>query len=603
MCGIFGGVSGTNHSKEIIFSLARDSRRRGRDASGLIWSNGQEFMVERSTQSISGVVQSVDFDSCLFFAGHSRLITSGHSDNQPVEFQSVWTLHNGIVLNDQQVWNQLGLSPRKSVDSEVLSAFVYAAIMRGESLAFAAQELLSVINGVVSAVIVVPELGQALLVSNNGSLYIGYSENSLYFASESFSLQKIGLRCIEKVDNSLVIEIPKSYSISVADKFSIKADPNPSLAIKDFDDLLVFDSYDLRRCSKCILPETMPYITFNEHGICNYCENYSVRNSPKALFHLQEIVDKYSIAGKPSCIFPFSGGRDSSFGLHLAVNELGLQPITYTYDWGMVTDLARRNISLMCSKLKVENIIVAADIDLKRRNIRNNLLAWLKHPHLGMISLLTAGDKHFFRYIEDIKRENDTKFNLWSVNPLEVTHFKTGFLGIPPDFENKRVYQSGLSKQIEYQTKRFVQMIRNPSYWNSSIVDTLSGEYFRSRKKDHNYHHLFDYYRWDEIEINGVLREYGWETASDTSSTWRIGDGTAAFYNYVYYRVAGFTEHDTFRSNQIREGQLKREEALRLVEEENQPRYPNIKWYLDVLGLDFTEVISRVNNIPRLKPN
>ena len=29
---------------------------------------------------------------------------------------------------------------------------------------------------------------------------------------------------------------------------------------------------------------------------------------------------------------------------------------TYTYDWGMVTDLGRRNISRMCADLGVENI-------------------------------------------------------------------------------------------------------------------------------------------------------------------------------------------------------------------------------------------------------
>ncbi|WP_204375664.1 hypothetical protein [Aeromonas veronii] len=63
--------------------------------------------------------------------------------------------------------------------------------------------------------------------------------------------------------------------------------------------------------------------------------------------------------------------------------------------------------------------------------------------------------------------------------------------------------------------------------------------------------------------------------------------------------VAGFTEHDTFRSNQVREGQITREEALKLVEDENQPRYENIKWYLDVLGMDFTEVISIINKIPK----
>jgi len=68
----------------------------------------------------------------------------------------------------------------------------------------------------------------------------------------------------------------------------------------------------------------------------------------------------------------------------------------------------------------------------------------------------------------------------------------------------------------------------------------------------------------------------------------------------VYYTVAGFTEHDTFRSNQIREGQLNREKALELVEDENRPRYQNIRWYLDTLGLDFGRVIKIVNSIPKL---
>ena len=64
----------------------------------------------------------------------------------------------------------------------------------------------------------------------------------------------------------------------------------------------------------------------------------------------------------------------------------------------MVTDLGRRNISRMSSILGVENIIVAANIETKK-NIKMNLEAWLKKPHLGMISLLTAGDKHFFNIL------------------------------------------------------------------------------------------------------------------------------------------------------------------------------------------------------------
>ena len=73
-----------------------------------------------------------------------------------------------------------------------------------------------------------------------------------------------------------------------------------------------------------------------------------------------------------------------------------------------------------------------------------------------------------------------------------------------------------------------------------------------------------------------------------------------AFYNYIYYTVAGFSEYDTFRSNQIREGMLDREKALQLVNAENIPRYESIKWYLEIIGLDFSDVIRKINNIRKL---
>jgi glucosamine--fructose-6-phosphate aminotransferase (isomerizing) len=190
--------------------------------------------------------------------------------------------------------------------------------------------------------------------------------------------------------------------------------------------------------------------------------------------------------------------------------------------------------------------------------------------------------------------------NLWGINPLEVTHFKAGFLGVPPDFQEQGVYSHGAMKQLRYQSLRFRAMLKSPGYFNESLWDTLSGEYYRSFSRKSDYFHIFDYWRWNEQQINETLAQYEWEMAPDTNTTWRIGDGTAAFYNYVYYTVAGFTEHDTFRSNQVREGDLTREEALTLVQEENIPRYQNIKWYLDVLGFDFTDVINTVNKIPRM---
>ena len=119
-----------------------------------------------------------------------------------------------------------------------------------------------------------------------------------------------------------------------------------------------------------------------------------------------------------------------------------------------------------------------------------------------------------------------------------------------------------------------------------------------------DYYSFFDYYQWNEKEIEDlIINEYDWETAKDTKSTWRIGDGTAGFYNYVYFTVAGFSEIDTFRSNQIREGLLSREEGMEIIEEENRPRYENIKWYLEIVGLDYENIIKAINKIPKLYGN
>ena len=51
-----------------------------------------------------------------------------------------------------------------------------------------------------------------------------------------------------------------------------------------------------------------------------------------------------------------------------------------------------------------------------------------------------------------------------------------------------------------------------------------------------------------------VLNEkYNWlDDISYGKNQWRMGDGQTAFNNYVYYTIAGFSEYDNFRSNQIK---------------------------------------------------
>jgi glucosamine--fructose-6-phosphate aminotransferase (isomerizing) len=602
LCGLFGFVGEQGLAPASIDTLIRHSQQRGRDSSGLITHDETGYAVYRADFAVKRLVKKTDLTTKNVFLGHSRLITNGLVDNQPVIRDDVYVLHNGIVVNHERLWETLGQERHRQIDTEVIAAIVETHLAAGGDVATAADRVLELCTGVVACAIALPRLGKLVLFSNNGSLYTGQTEQGQVFASESFPLTQIGCADVRQVRSSLVLDIPASEEPVPLSEWTGRArDLVPPLLLSGAEEkLLVHDEPELRRCTRCILPDTMPFIRFDDDGICNYCHNYKRRNNPRPKEELFDLVAPYRRAEGNECIIPFSGGRDSCFALHLVVNELEMRPVTYTYDWGMVTDLGRRNISRMCGELGVENIIVADDIHKKRDHIARNLRAWLKSPHLGMVSILTAGDKHFFAHVETMKKQTGIGLNLWGINPLEVTHFKAGFLGVPPDFEEERVYSHGAMKQLRYQSLRLRAMLQSPGYFNRSLWDTLSGEYYRSFTEKSDYFHLFDYWRFDEREVEAALDLYDWERAPDTQATWRIGDGTAAFYNYVYYTAAGFTEHDTFRSNQVREGDLTRAEALDLVKIENQPRYANIKWYLDAIGLEFEPTVRTVNAMQRV---
>lgn len=604
MCGIFGVVSSSPVHEGELNVLVQHAQQRGRDSSGLLTFLSKAYQVYRADYPITRLLKEVRPQASHLVLGHSRLITNGLDDNQPVVRDGVVVLHNGIVVNDEALWAEIGKVRTLQIDTEIIAGIAAAHLESGGALEQLPTRILSLCRGVVACALILPRLGKLCLFSNNGSLYVGRKGASTFFASESYPLTVIGCERVEQVRDAVFIDIPVSQdALSISDRKERTTDLIPALSLSGAaveEGMLGYRKYEGRRCSKCLLTETMPFIHFDADGVCNYCRNYQPRNKPRPKEELFKLVESYRRTHGNDCLVPFSGGRDSCYGLHLIVKELEMKPITYTYDWGMVTDLGRRNISRMSAELGVENIIVADDITKKREHIAKNLRAWLKSPHLGMISILTAGDKHFFRHIETIKAQTGISLNLWGINPLEVTHFKAGFLGVPPDFEEKSVYSHGAMKQLRYQGLRLGAMLQSLGYFNSSLWDTLSGEYYRSFTKKTDYYHIFDYWRWDEKQIDDTLATYDWERAPDTKTTWRIGDGTAAFYNYVYYTVAGFTEHDTFRSNQIREGDLTRAEALEMVEEENTPRYPNIKWYLDAVGVDFKDAIRIVNSIPKL---
>ena len=674
MCGVFGIVIKPEYqySKETVEKILRKvailSESRGKDSSGIAFRNDIEQTVHviKGDIPIRELLKSSVFENKLkksvnayekgkgFTAfGHARLVTNGSQlnevNNQPVLKDDIVLIHNGIIVNVDQLWEaHPKLSREYSIDTEIIASLLREEMNKTNNLAESCNAAFQQLVGTFSVAVLFSDLNQFLLATNNGSLYyITDDKNFIIFASEYYMLEELSHESSFsvfgsnteikqlKANSGLVINLDdlslnsfqlaeNAVNIPTLKTPAFKIEKHLIVNVKNSDEVVIDPSIyfnkqseshlykllennteaigKLKRCTKCLLPETFPFITYNSQGVCSYCSSYKKKNHNSSLDELLGFIEPFrSKNGKPDCLVPFSGGRDSTYSLHFIKEELGLHPIAFTYDWGMVTDLARRNAARVCGKLGVENIIVAADIRLKRENIRKNVSAWLKNPHLGMVPLFMAGDKYFFHFSNRVLKQTGLELSIWGSNPLENTDFKSGFTGIAPVFDKKRIDEIRLGSKFKLASFFAKQYLLNPAYINSSLLDTLGSFKSRYLTKRYGYLQLFDYIKWDEKELESLLlNEYKWEKSIDTKSTWRIGDGTAAFYNYIYHTVAGFSEFDTFRSNQIREGQLSREEGLALINEENIPRYENLRWYLAIIGLDFTKTIQRINSIPKL---
>jgi hypothetical protein len=643
---------------DVLRKLYRLSESRGKDAAGLLTmtrerieivkaaTRGSLFCAQPETiAAIDKAIAASDGSSAeaLVVIGHTRMVTNGgagtHNNNQPVIKDALACIHNGIITNDQHVWKtHPGYRRDYEVDTEALLALVHGALDAGQPLVAALTEAFREIRGANSVALASTYDDALLLATSNGSLFFagGDAGQALVFASERYILERTlrhaalrrlfacsaihqlhpgagALVCLNSPEpitfdlqepGSVAVAPKATTTRSIADVSLNKTTPAvqpASLAYAEFEKLLVID-FDairaLQRCVACLLPETFPFIEFDARGVCHYCRSHVPMRRKGVEALRRELEPICRATGRPDCLVPLSGGRDSCYGIHYIKNDLGLNPVAYTYDWGMVTDLARRNISRMCGALGIEHILISADIQQKREFIRLNVEAWLKKPHLGTIPLFMAGDKHFFFYANMLKRQMKLQTVLFSMNPLERTDFKVGFCGINEKHSKEKHYNLSAFNKVRIGMFYAKGFLSNPGYLNISLLDSAFAyfSYYLIRK---NYLTLYDYIEWDEKTIvDTLIQSYDWETAQDTRSTWRIGDGTAAFYNYIYLRVAGFTENDTFRSNQIREGLITRDQALQTLEEENLPRAASIRWYCDTIGIDCQRALQQINRIP-----
>jgi N-acetyl sugar amidotransferase len=117
-----------------------------------------------------------------------------------------------------------------------------------------------------------------------------------------------------------------------------------------------------KTCTRCIYDSSIPLISFNEKGVCNYCQQYDqmqveypTGEEGKKILQAQVDQMKKDGKGKPyDVVIGVSGGCDSSYMLHLAKNVYGLRVLAAHFDNTYNSRIAVENIDIVLEKLNID---------------------------------------------------------------------------------------------------------------------------------------------------------------------------------------------------------------------------------------------------------
>jgi len=122
-------------------------------------------------------------------------------------------------------------------------------------------------------------------------------------------------------------------------------------------------------CSRCIQDSTVPGITFDENGICNFCHLHDkiekiFPNNERGEIFLKKTFEKIKKKGagkKFDSVVGISGGRDSIYLLYLVVKVWGLRPLAVHFNDGFDNPVAGENMVNACKILGVELRTITSD--------------------------------------------------------------------------------------------------------------------------------------------------------------------------------------------------------------------------------------------------
>jgi N-acetyl sugar amidotransferase len=344
---------------------------------------------------------------------------------------------------------------------------------------------------------------------------------------------------------------------------------------------------ELRRCTRCTIPETHETLMFDGEGVCNICRQQEYKKEfidwERRRHQLTELIEQYRGKYSHDCIVPFSGGKDSTFTLYHLVSEHKLKPLVVQFDHGFMRPNLRENNERTFKKLGVDVISFRPNWHVVRKVMLESLkrkgdFCW--HCHTGIfaypmqlavklnIPLLFWGEPSaeytsYYGY-DEVEEVDERRFNRFinlgitaddmvgmidGVEPRDMAPFR-----YPPFKELRRVGVRSvcLGSYIPWDVKEQVLLIQEELGWKG-----------------------------DEVE--GVPPQYAYE---------KIECYMQGVRDYLKFSKRGYGRTAHLASIDIRNGRITREEGMKLLEEYDGKRPASLDLFLDYVGITEDEFVD-----------
>jgi len=358
---------------------------------------------------------------------------------------------------------------------------------------------------------------------------------------------------------------------------------------------------ELKRCNKCLLPETHESITFDEQGVCSICRQVEFKEGKidweSRKQELGDLIESHRGLYDYDCVVPFSGGKDSVWTLYYLMKEFKVKPLVVRFDHGFLRPNLNENTIKVLRSMGADFLSFTPNWKVVQKLMLQSFLekgdfCW--HCHTGI-----------FSYPMHVAIKYKVPLIFWGEPSAEYTSY----------------YSYDQAEEVD--EKRFNRFV-NLGITALDMAVRLGGDMDERDFKPYTYPSLKDlrqlnyksvclgsYIPWDvKTQSRIIMDELGWqgdlvENVPEQYNYEKIECHMQGVRDYIKYIKRGYTRPTALASIDIRHNRLSREEGLDMLSKYEGKKPASLEIFLEMVGLTEEEFfeISKSHTVSPWKLN